>query len=121
MARKKGNEIWWIVGAVAAGIGLYFLQTGVGAQNNSALIPDRLEERIDRLIARLNEMFGRGWVDFGLNALRYFARTELPPPMVELIDVVTEVEMLSRRTVMSGPAKRQLAIEMMPGNTGLNL
>lgn len=112
MAKKKRGELWWLVGIVLGGLGLYYLQTGLGSENDSALIPDGLEGKIDRLIAALNNRFGHGWVSVAVDTLTYFARTQLPPPMVELVDVVTKIEMLSRRTPMTAAAKRQLAVQM---------
>ncbi|MEK6335593.1 MAG: hypothetical protein AABM67_11635 [Acidobacteriota bacterium] len=72
MAKKKNNDGWWIAGLVVAGLGLlYYAQTGPGKENDSALIPNTLEGKIDALIDALNERFGKRWVDRGVNFLKY--------------------------------------------------
>ena len=115
MGKKKGNDGWWIAClVVVGGLGLYYLQTGLGNQNDSALIPNTYEGRIDALIAALNDRFGKRWIDFGANVLKYDLQDALPAPLVTLIDVVATVENMSKGT-MTGPAKQRLAVQMANG------
>ena len=61
---KKNDDLWWkiplfIIGGAAI---LYYAQAGRGEENNAALIPDDLEDRIDLVVTRLNAQFGQRWV-----------------------------------------------------------
>lgn len=112
MATKRGNDGWLVVGLVIVGsLGLYYLQTGFG-KNDSAFIPDTLEGRIDALITRLNNRFGKDWVNVGVRALKYSLQNQLPAPLVTLIDVVATVENASKRRLISGDEKRRLAVRL---------
>jgi hypothetical protein len=113
MAKKQGNEGWLIASLLVAGLGLlYYVQTGFGKQNDSTLIPNTLEGKIDALITGLNNRFGKRWVDLSVTALKYQLHNTLPASLVILVDVVAEVENMSKRNSMSSYAKRQLAVQM---------
>jgi hypothetical protein len=117
MAKRKDESGWWI-GAllVAAGVGiLYYVGTGLGTDNDSALLPNRLERKIDLLIARLNEKFDKRWVDVGLTALTNYVRSTLPPGLVGLVDVVVAVENESRQHTMTSQQKQQRAVQLVRG------
>ncbi len=110
---KKGGDDWWILLllALAGGAALYYIQAGQGEENDATLLPNNLEGQIDRLVAELNKMFGKRWVDLGTDALRSHLQKVLPPSMVALVGVVSAVELASRRTPMSSYAKRQAAVQ----------
>lgn len=112
MAKKKGNDGWWIAGLIVGGAALlYYLQTGLNNEN-SALIPDTVEGKVDALIDRLNKKFGKQWVDLGVWYLKSQLQSTLPAGLVGLIDVVAEVENMSKIRPMTGLQKRQIAIQM---------
>lgn len=113
MAKKKGNDGWWIAGLLLlGGLGLYYLQTGLGKQNDSALIPNTVEGKIDALILALNNRFGKRWIDLGLAFLKYNLQNTLPPALVTLIDVVAKVENISKGRHMTSHEKQLLAVQM---------
>lgn len=112
MAKKIGNEGWWIAGLVVAGLGLlYYAQTGLGKENDSALIPNTLEGKIDALIDALNKRFDKRWVDRGVGVLKYSLHQVLPAELITLVDVVATVENLSKGW-MTGAEKKQLAVQL---------
>lgn len=116
MAMKKGDG-WWIVGLLIAGLGLlYYAQTGLGKERDSALIPNILEGRIDALIAALNNKFGKRWVDFGVVAVKYELQRTLPASLVALVDIVANVENTSKVISMSSYEKKRLAVQMARGS-----
>ena len=99
-----------VVGLGALGVfGLYYLVAGLGRENNAALIPDVLEDRIDHVVDVLNAKVGKGWVTWGAEKLKAALRNSLPGPLVTLVDVVYAVEQKSRQVPMSCHAKRQCA------------
>ena len=120
MAKKQSNEGWWVgLLFAAAGVAfLYYAQTGFGKENDSALIPNTLEGKIDRLIAALNTKFGKDWVDIGAGVLKYSLQTALPEPLVALVDVVVAVENESKRRRMTSPQKQELAVQMIRSTNG---
>jgi hypothetical protein len=113
MPKKKGNDGWWIAGLfLLGGLGLYYLETGLGKQNDSALIPNTVERRIDALISALNDRFGKRWVDLGVAFLKDNLQNTLPPALVTLIDVVAKVENISKGRHMTSYEKQHLAVQM---------
>jgi hypothetical protein len=113
MAKNKGNDGWWIAGLVVGGLALlYYLQTGLDNEN-SALIPDTIEGKIDSLVKRLNNTFGKQWIDLGVWYLKSQLENALPPNLVGLIDVVAQVENMSKHRPMRGDEKRQLAVQIL--------
>lgn len=114
MARKKSNDGWWIgllLGAVGVGL-IYYAQTGLGKENDSALLPNTLEDRIDALVAALNTKLGKRWLDFGVNVIMYYIQSALPAYLVTLVNIVVAVERMSRVSWMTSYEKRQLAVQM---------
>jgi hypothetical protein len=93
-----------------AGLGLYYLQTGLGNQMMPRSYRIRWEGKIGTLIAALNKRFGKDWVDVGLNVLKHSLQNELPSPLVNLIGVATVVENTSKGRWMTSSDKRQLAV-----------
>ena len=115
---KKADFEGWLITAVGIGLGLaflYYARTGLGNENDAALIPKSPEEQIDALIGALNRRFGKHWVEFGLRVLTHYAQNALPAPVVALLGVVIEVENISKRRFMTGYDKRQLALKMVRG------
>jgi hypothetical protein len=93
-------------------IGLYYLTAGVDQEDNAALIPDALENRIDRVVNTLNTQVGKNWGNLGAEVLRSLLRKVLPGPLVALVDVVYAVELEARRVRMTTYTKRQRAVEI---------
>jgi len=113
MAKKNGNEEWWFASLVVGGLALlYYLKTGLGKEN-SVLMPDSLEGKIDALVERLNETFGKRWIDLGLWYLKSQLQNALPVALVSLIDVVAQVENMSKHRPMWGYEKQQLAVQIL--------
>lgn len=114
MGRKKDGDGWEKLGlallALVVGGLVYHAQTGRGEENDSALIPNNLERDIDRVVAALNDQFGHQWVDWGIEALRSYLRRTLPH-VAALVDMVSAVELQSRRWPMTSQAKKQAAIQ----------
>lgn len=104
MASRGGDDTWKVVGAVVLGAVLVYLITGKG-RNNSSLIPDAVEDRIDRLIEALNGAFGQRWVDYGLNALQAHIERTMPQFAV-LVRLVYWAEQQYRLYPHSGAAKK---------------
>lgn len=115
MAKQKDYS-WVIVGLVTAGLALlYYAQTGMGNEKDSALLPNTLEAKINMLIAALNQRLGKRWVDFSVGVLKEPLRKMLPPSLVGLVDVVATVENTSKGTEMTGYEKQQLAVCLARG------
>lgn len=111
MAQKMGDEdkLLLLVLGVAGVLGLYYLTAGYDRENNAALMPDSLEDRIDKVVGELNARVGRNWGNWGAESLKHLLRKLLPGNLVALVDVVYAVEQESRRVAISGHAKRQRA------------
>jgi hypothetical protein len=92
---------------------LYYTEAGRGKENDAALLPDRLEGRIDLVVATLNKQFGKWWVDRALDVLRFYLRKTLPPELVALLSAIYQVELLSRSVPMKGYVKRQQAMALL--------
>jgi hypothetical protein len=112
MARKGSGGGWGALLFALVGLGvLYYAQTGQGKENDAALIPNDLERDIDLLIGELNNQFGERWLDWGIKAIKSHLQRTLPH-LVVLVDVVSAVELQSRRTLMTSQAKKQAAVRM---------
>lgn len=121
MGRRKsdGNKV---LGFLLIGLGavcLYYLKAGTGQGNNAALLPDSLEDRIDRLVDTLNAKVGKNWGNWGAAFLKSYLQNVLPPTVVALVDVVYAVEQEGKRTRMTGQAKRQLAAALIVRGSAL--
>ena len=114
MAKKKDFDAW-LIGGVCIGLGVLFLyqrRTGWGTENDAALIPNALEDKIDVVITALNNRFGKAWVEYGMQAIEGYARNALPAALVALIAIVVEVENSSKRRFMTGFDKQQRAAQI---------
>ena len=110
---KKNRDDWWLAGLVLVGVGvLYYIQTGMGKERDSTLLPNTLEGKIDVLIAVLNQRFGKRWVDYGVGVLSDYLQKTLPGSLVVLVDLVASVENISKRNAMTSYQKQQLAVQM---------
>jgi len=109
---KRNNDDWWkcllFIGGGA--LLLYYAQAGRGEENNAALIPDSLEDRIDQVVAKLNGRFGQAWVDRSLDVLGSYLKTVLPSEVVGLVSVVYQVELTARQIRMNSSQKQQAAV-----------
>jgi len=117
MAKKRGDGgLVVLLGAVAAFGLLAYLKTGRG-KDNSPLLPDALENQIERVVASLNQIFGRRWVDYALNVLQ--AQLERTMPGVAgLVDVVYQVEQKYRQVPSAGSAKKNEAVRLVRQKLG---
>lgn len=112
MAKKMSDGDKLLVGvSVGLGlIGLYYLTAGYDQENNAALIPDSLENRIDRVVNTINASVGKDWGYHGAATLKFILRSALPPHLVALVDVVYAVERESLRIRMASDTKRRRAV-----------
>lgn len=114
MGKKMSDGEKLLVGvSVGLGlIGLYYLTAGYDQENNAALIPDSLEDRIDRVVNTLNANVGKEWGYQGAETLKVILRRALPPYLVALVDIVNTVEQESLRMRMTSDTKRLRAVAM---------
>lgn len=114
MARRGGGGSEWkpFAFVLIVGLVLVYLQSGRG-KANSRLIPDRLEDQIDHLVAALNRTFGHNWVTHGLDALQdHIERTM--PGLAALVSAVHWAEQVYSGTPNAGGAKKQDAMRRAP-------
>jgi hypothetical protein len=109
MALSKGEKkvlgaIGKAVGAGAVMYGLYYLLSGAGSEQNAALIPDSIEDKLDMVVERLNKKFGKAWGQYAIALLEQ----ALPGPLVALVQFVHEAE---QQNGLSGASKRGYARE----------
>ncbi len=111
MAKKGGGEeLVALLGLGAAFVGLAWLVSGRG-QNNSPLIPDRLEDKIDLVVESLNKQFGHEWVTYGLNILQAHIERTLPQ-IAWLVRVLYMAEQAYRYMPKAGNNKKQYVLQM---------
>lgn len=113
---KGGGDDWGAFFLILLGIGvgavaLYYTKAGRGEENDAALLPDDLEGRIDFVVTALNKRFGKEWIDFGFNVLASYLQKTLPPEVVALVNVISQVEQLSKTTQMNSYTKQQTAVD----------
>lgn len=115
MARRKTNHTGWILaGGAALAALLYYVKEGAGSAQDAALIPDSIEEKLDRVVDALNERFGKRWVDRGLAALERGLSSVLPTPLVALVSAVHQAEQWAKQQrnygrMVTGSQKRSYA------------
>ncbi len=108
MAQRRGTDPLIGLGLSAAlVILLAYLQRGRG-KANAPLIPDAVENQIDRVVAALNRTFGHQWVNSALDTLQGRLEQALPG-MNHVLSAVYWAE----RTLGPGKggAKRQAAYQ----------
>lgn len=109
-----------VVGGVvfaAGGLLLHYLTSGVG-EDDASLIPNAIEDRLDRIVDALNRRFGKQWVQYGIDTLRSGLASVLPQPMVQLVSVVHQVEQAGIRNGWTGYQKRCQAAGMCQAGYG---
>ena len=115
MARKKSGGEWsgwaWLIGISLGAIALYYLEAGRGSENDAALLPNRLEDRIDFLVTAINKRFGKQWGNRALDVIQASLEKILPADAVALVSVIYGVEQLSKRIPMTSDDKKQRAIQ----------
>src|ERR671914_148444 len=92
MARKSGGGGGWVL--LGAAFLLAYL-IGGRAQNNSSLIPDPLEDQIDRAVDSLNKWFGHQWVTRALDELQAYLEWA-HPEIAWLVYALHDVEQQSQ-------------------------
>ena len=107
MAKRGGGNEWLAVGltVLVGWVALSYLKTGRGT-NNSPLLPDTIEDPIDRVVGALNNIFGQRWVTAGLNALQAQLQVAMPG-VAGLVDAVYRAE--QNYGHLTGAAKKQAA------------
>jgi hypothetical protein len=108
--RGDGGGLMVVLGfAVAAGL-LIYLKTGRG-ETDSPFLPNAIEDRIDRVVSALNQIFGPRWVTYGMNVLQ--SRLEaVMPGTAALVDVVYRAEQAYASRPNAGWAKKQYALHL---------
>ncbi|EYF06959.1 hypothetical protein [Chondromyces apiculatus] len=107
-----------LVGGTLAGVALaYYARRGAGSEKNAVLIPDVIEDEIDKVVDQLNERFDREWVTRGLDALTLGLAATLSPTGKLLLAVLDEVEQWASdhpniAGINLGPVKRKRAADM---------
>jgi hypothetical protein len=108
--RGGGNQGLILLGAAVAGVLLLYLKTGRG-ENNSPLIPDSIEDPIDRIVYALNQKFGRRWVNLGLDVLQAYIERAMPG-VASLVNRVYQAEAAYAQYANAGRAKKQFALRL---------
>lgn len=114
MAKRKsdGDKLLGIALIALGAACLYYLKAGSDRENNAALVPDALEDRIDLVVRTLNTRVGKDWGNRAIETLKLLLRKVLPVPLVALVDVVYAVEQEARRVNMASRTKRNRAAVM---------
>ena len=115
---KGGGDDWGaLIALLLLGVGaIAYVYTKSGrGEENSPFIPDSLEGKIDLVVKRLNDHFGKQWVNYGLDVLQSYLAKVLPPEVVMVANAVIAVEQASRYRAVSGLAKQQAAVRQLRG------
>ncbi len=117
MAKKTGSGddggLWWLLGLLAAGGLIYYSQTGKGKGQDAALLPNSIEDPIDRAVALFNRQFGPDWVNRGFDALRRYMQSAAPG-LLYLVDLIAGAELLYKNWPRSGHLKKQYVQRQLP-------
>lgn len=108
MAKRSDGDVWKVLGVLLAVVGLIYLQTGRG-KDNAPLIPDALEDPMDRVVSALNQRFGHPWVTMGLDVLQAYIQGTMPGA-VSLVNAVYRAEQLYGHSVGMSGTKKQAAM-----------
>jgi hypothetical protein len=109
MAKKGGGGGWALLGFGSAVILLAYLTSGRG-EENSPIIPDSLEDKIDLVVDRLNKKFGSQWVTFGLDVLQAHLQRTVPQA-AWLVNAVYSAEQAYGYIQKAGATKKQAALQ----------
>ena len=98
MKRNANSRIFLgILSSLAAGaaafIALAYVRAG-GRGQKSPLLPQVVEEQLDRVTLWLDTRFGRDVVDRGMDALQHALRDTAPDKLVQLLEQVFEPDIL---------------------------
>mgnify|MGYP000862506166 CR=1 FL=1 len=93
-----------VVAMAGLAAALYYLKAGVG-EADAAFIPNTIEGRIDRVVAALNQRFGKEWVSRRLSELTAAIQAALPAPLVGFVDVVYQAEQFGKAYRWNGQQK----------------
>lgn len=96
-----------VAGAVAF-FGVAYARSGRREQD-SKLIPNKLEDQIDKLVSWLDNRFGKQWVDRGLDALQTALSTSGPGMLVRILEPVFLAEVTGREKQWTGKKKLKYA------------
>lgn len=89
------------------GLALTYLATG-RREEDSPLIPNVIEDQIDKLVVWLDSKFTKRWVDKGLDRIQALLSLEMPS-YASLLSVVHQAERSGHR----GVNKRQFAMRKL--------
>ena len=109
MAKRGGGDLWQVLGVIGVVALMAYAVSGRG-KNNSSLLPDAIEDPIDRVVAKLNQMFGERWVTAGLNYLQSQMALAMPGAAT-FVNAVHWVE--QNYAGQPGPVKKQAALQML--------
>lgn len=77
MAKRGGGDAGKLLLLLGGAALLVYLLGGRG-KDDSLLLPDSIEDRIDRVVAALNQRFGKRWVDVALDVLQHQVQLAMP-------------------------------------------
>jgi hypothetical protein len=108
MAKRGGDGGVTVALGLLLAVSVYaYVKSGRG-KANSWLIPDAVEDPIDRVIEALNQKFGHKWVNFGLNAVQIYIERTIPGAAA-LVNGVFRAEQVYNHYLRAGGAKKQYA------------
>lgn len=99
--------------SLAALVSVVYLKWGAGSKKNSAVIPDMIEDEIDKVVDFLNKKYP-GWASKGMETLSRTLESTLPPTFGLLLKIVEQVEQQAAKAEqpVSGPEKRRRAVDL---------
>jgi hypothetical protein len=115
MAKKGGGGGGGWLLLLIGGLLLLGVKIATAEEKSGTPVPADPGGQIDLIVEKLNEHFGKQWVQFALNVLKAYLEQTLPKPVVELANVVYAVEQQSQYIPMRGPEKKQAALNMLRG------
>lgn len=77
MTNADKTALKWLAGLAAAGLALTYLSTG-RREEDSPLIPNVIEDQLDKLVAWLDGTFGKRWVNRGMDSLQRALSSQMP-------------------------------------------
>lgn len=97
------------VGALGIGAFVHYLKNGAGSDKNAVLIPDIIEDPLDKLIDALNRQFGKTWGDQAVSVLEKGLESVLPPAVVSLVKIAHKIELMCKEGQIEPSKKKYLA------------
>jgi hypothetical protein len=107
------------VGAVGVGALVHYLKNGAGSDKNAVLIPDVIEDPLDKLVDALNRRYGKQWGDQVVSVLESGLEQMLPPAVLSLVKIAHRVELMCKEGQIKPSEKKrqaQIRIEKMLQN-----